>query len=249
MKNDKCKILCLIPARQGSKGIIDKNIKEFRGKPLIAWSIEQAKSSKYYGFGNLRIVVSTDSKRYGEIAKSYGAEVPFLRPSEISQDLSTDQEFIEHALNWLSKNEDYKPDIILQLRPTQPLRKVSTIDKCLEKFIKNFDNYDSLRTVVKFNKSPYKMYHIKSDQDSETHILEPLYKEINGIKEPYNQCRQVLPKTFLHNGYIDIIKASIVKKGTISGEKILPFIMDETDTIDIDSMSDWNKAESNNFDM
>ena len=125
------KILCLIPARSGSKSLPHKNIKLLNNKPLLAYSIEQAKNSKY----NMRIIVSTDSKEYSDIANKYGAETPFLRPKEISQDNSTDFEFIKHAIEWLKENENYYPDIILQLRPTQPERKVSDIDKCLDIFI------------------------------------------------------------------------------------------------------------------
>ena len=231
------KILCLIPARSGSKGIPNKNIKNFKGKPLLAWSIQQALDSTY----DMRIVVSTDSLEYASIARKYGAETPFIRPNNISQDLSNDYEFINHALSWLEKYEHYKPDIILQLRPTQPCRKVRDIDKCLDLFIQNYNEYDSLRTVVEYEKSPYKMYKIKDKN------LIPLYTELNGICEPFNQCRQILPKTYLHNGYIDIIKVKIIKDGKISGEKIYPFVMDKTDTIDIDTMKDWDKAEKYNI--
>ena len=97
------------------KGIPHKNIKHLCGKPLLSWTIDQAKKSKY----EMRIIVSTDSEKYVEIATNYGAETPFLRPKEISQDLSTDLEFIEHALKELKKN-DYVPDFIVQLRPTYP---------------------------------------------------------------------------------------------------------------------------------
>ena len=86
------KILCIIPARSGSKGIPHKNIKNLCGKPLLSWSIEQAQKSKHY----MRIIVTTDSEEYAEIARKYGAETPFIRPKEISQDLSTDLEFIQH---------------------------------------------------------------------------------------------------------------------------------------------------------
>ena len=229
------KILTIIPARSGSKGISHKNIKIFKGKPLIAWSIEQVFMSSYKD--KMRVIVSTDSAEYAKIANIYGAETPFLRPPELSQDLSTDYECIRHALEYLKNEEDYIPDIVLQLRPTQPCRKIEDINKCLDLFINNMDKYDSLRTVVEFEKSPYKMYSIEND------ILIPMYKEINGIKEPYNQCRQALPKTYLHNGYIDIFKASIVNEGTISGERIYPYIMDKSDTIDIDTMDDWFKAD------
>ena len=227
-------ILCIIPARSGSKGIAHKNIKLFHNKPLLVWSINQAQQSKY----NMRIIVSTDSQQYATIANNYGAETPFLRPPEISQDLSTDYECIKHCLDLLKNNENYIPDIVLQLRPTQPLRKIETIDKCLDIFIQNRNNYDSLRTVVEFEKSPYKMYNIVNNQ------LLPLFTEINNIKEPYNQCRQVLPKTYLHNGYIDIFNADIINNNTISGLNIYPFIMNKCDIIDIDTDDDWIKAEN-----
>ena len=227
------KILTLIPARSGSKGIKDKNIRHLNGKPLIVHSIEQAQKSNYSS--QMRIIVSTDSQHYAKIAKEYGAEVPFIRPKEISQDLSTDYEFIIHALDYLEK-ENYVPDIVLQLRPTQPLRKVEDIDSCLDLFIKNRSNYDSLRTVKKFEKSPYKMYSIRDNH------LVPLFTEINEINEPYNHCRQLLPDTYLHIGYIDIFNTSIVKNGTISGKKVYPYII-ENESIDIDTEEDWKKVE------
>jgi CMP-N-acetylneuraminic acid synthetase/ectoine hydroxylase-related dioxygenase (phytanoyl-CoA dioxygenase family) len=225
------KILCIIPARSGSKGVINKNIKYYNGKPLLAWSIEQAIESRFYE--KMRIIVSTDSEKYRDIAIEYGAEVPFLRPIEISGDLSTDYECIKHCIDWLKENDDYIPDIILQLRPTSPERKIETIDKCIEIFLNNIEKYDSLRTVVPFSKSPYKMY------TTENNVLKPLFNVINDIDEPYNQCRQILPKCYLHNGYIDIIKTTILNNGTISGNNIYPFIMEENDIIDIDEESDW----------
>ena len=234
------KILCLIPARSGSKGIKDKNIKDFGGYPLMGWTIMQAVKSKHAP--NMRIVVSTDSKKYAIIANAYGAETPFRRPKELSQDLSTDYEFINHAVQWLSVNEDYVPDFIVQLRPTQPHRRIEDIDKCIDLFLQHYQEYDSLRTVVTFEKSPYKMYTIERNDTMNNPRLTPLFKEITGIKEPFNQCRQVLPQTYLHNGYIDIFKTTLLEEKTISGEKIYPFIMSVDDTIDIDTEADWEKA-------
>jgi len=232
-------ILCLIPARSGSKGILDKNIKILNGKPLIAHSIEQAKETTYYKNNQMRIVVTTDSEKYANIAKKYGAEIPVLRPSEISQDLSTDFEFMKHMVDYLKETENYNPDIILQLRPTQPIRKIEDINKCLDLFIENYNEYDSLRTIIPFEKSPFKMYEVKNN------ILEPLFKTLKidetNIIEPYNQCRQLLPNTYLHNGYIDILKPYLLEEGKISGDRIYPYIMNKEDTIDIDTLEDWNK--------
>ena len=137
----------------------------------------------------------------------------------------------------VKKNENYIPDIVLQLRPTQPLRKIETIDKCIDIFIENRNNYDSLRTVIEFEKSPYKMYNIVDNQ------LLPLFNEINNIKEPYNQCGQILPKTYLHNGYIDIFNADIINNNTISGLNIYPYVMNKNDVIDIDTYDDWIKRQ------
>tara|TARA_B110000908_G_C10267203_1_gene465458 strand:- start:2351 stop:3052 length:702 start_codon:yes stop_codon:yes gene_type:complete len=228
------KILCLIPARSGSKGITNKNIKILKGKPLIAWSIEQAKNTTYYKQGLMRIIVSTDSEKYKKVALKWGAEVPFLRPKKISLDSSTDIEFIKHALEWFQEKENYIPDYILHLRPTQPCRKDDLIDSCLNKFIGS--DYDSLRTVIPTMKTPYKMY-IKKENE-----LVPLFNNMNGITEPYNIGRQYLPKTYLHNGYVDIIKSKLIKKGKLSG-KIMAFLMGSNDNIDIDDENDWNKAE------
>lgn len=227
------KILALIPARSGSKGIPDKNIKKFNGKPLIYWSIKHAKESKYID----KIIVSTDSVKYADIAKNYGAEVPFLRPVSISQDLSTDYEFVEHCLNWLKNNDKYYPDIIVQLRPTYPNRNVELIDDIIKIFLNNYTNYDSLRTVVPFEKSAFKMYKINDN------VLYPLFNKIDNILEPYNQCRQILPKCYLHNGYLDIFKSNIIfTKKSISGDKIYPYIMDMNKINDIDTLNDWSNA-------
>ena len=222
------KILCIIPARSGSKGIIDKNIIDFRGKPLLAWSIEQAKKCKY----NMKIIVSTDSEKYASISKEYGAEVPFLRPNNISTDTSSDFECIKHCVDWLKDNENYESDIILHLRPTQPCRKIEDINLAIEIFMNHMDNYNSLRSVIPMEKSPYKMYSINNDE------LKPLFNEINNIKEPYNQARQLLPQCYLHNGYIDIFNNNILKNNTISGTKIYPFVMDMDNNIDIDEEKD-----------
>lgn len=222
------KILCIIPARSGSKGIPDKNIMDFKGKPLLSWSIQQAQQCKY----NMKIIVSTDSEKYAEISKQYGAEAPFIRPDKISGDTSTDFECIKHCVDWLKEKENYEPDIILHLRPTQPCRKVEDINMAIEIFISNRDKYDSLRSVIPIEKSPYKMYSINNEE------LTPLFNEVNNIKEPYNQARQILPQCYLHNGYIDILNADILKNDTISGTRIYPFVMNNDDNIDIDEKKD-----------
>ena len=226
-------ILALIPARSGSKGITHKNIMNFKNKPLLAWSIEQAKNSKYIN----RIIVSTDSEEYSKIANQYGAETPFLRPKEISGDLSTDKEFIIHAIKWLRDNENYRPDLIVQLRPTYPTRKVNIIDETIKIMIDE-KKYDSLRTVIPFKKSPFKMYRIIKER------LIPLHQSVDDKLEPYNLCRQSLPDTYLHNGYIDIIRTrSLILRNSITGYRIYPYVMNQDEYHDIDNLEDWETAE------
>ena len=187
-----------------------------------------------------RVIVSTDNKNIKRVAEECGADVPFLRPKEISGDLSTDYEFIKHCLDYLKENGEDEPDIIVQLRPTYPTRKLEILNETLDIFIKNLDKYDSLRTVYEMEKSPYKMYNIKDGE------LKPLFKEVKGIKEPYNQCRQLLPRTYIHNGYIDLIKTEIVeKKGSITGDRIYPYLMSKEEYHDIDTEEDWKDAEKN----
>ena len=230
-------IYFIIPARGGSKGIPRKNIKLFKNKPLIEWSIIQSKTSKYYNEKS-KVYVSTDDKEIQNVALNCGAECPFLRPLEISQDLSTDYEFMNHFINYLKENNQVIPDLIVQMRPTYPTRKVEIIDDIIKLFIDNFENYDSIRTVIENDKTPYKMYNIKNNE------LIPLFREVDNIIEPYNQCRQILPKTYLHNSYIDIVKTTtLINKNSITGDKIFPYIMNKKEIDDIDTLDDWNNAE------
>ena len=228
-------ILCIIPARSGSKGIKHKNIKNLAGKPLMAWSIEQALNSEY----KMRVIVSTDSADYRNIAIQYGAEVPFLRPKEISQDLSTDLELVEHCLDYLEKNEDYIPDFIVQLRPTYPTRKMEILNDTIKIFMeKRNEGFHSLRTVIPFEKSPFKMYTINNNN------LEPLFRKLGDMEEPYNQCRQNLPEAYLHNGYIDIFNSNLIKEKKISGENIYGYIMKKNEYHDIDHIEDFEIVEN-----
>lgn len=238
---DDVKILCIIPARSGSVAVQHKNIRHFNGVPLLAHSIRQAVKSKYAS--QMRIIVSTDSSDYADIARAWGADCPFLRPPEISGPLSTDLECMLHSLHWMQKNEGYKPDFLLQLRPTQPLRKVEDIDKCIKIFIAKRSTYDSLRSVVEVEKSPFKMYTIEKSKSAEEPRLRPVVNEFEGMVEPFNTCRQILPSAYLHNGYIDLVNADVILGKKMSGKTIYPYIMGKDDTVDIDTEDDWRRAE------
>lgn len=235
------KILCIIPARAGSKAIPSKNIKPFCGKPLIAWSIQHALQCRY----PMRVIVSTDSEEFAAVAREYGAEVPFLRPAEISQDLSIDEEFAQHAIKWLKENEGYEADVLVHLRATYPTRSVETLNTCVETFLRvREEGYTSLRTIIPAEKTPFKMYRMYGDLSGGTAIIEPLFRTLDSIHEPFNNCRQALPKTYVHNCCIDIVNTSIVLSGSMSGLKIYPILMDTGDFFDIDTPEDWSAAEA-----
>jgi len=144
-KEYRREILALIPARGGSKGIPRKNIKVVAGKPLIAYSIEQALASRFI----TRTIVSTDDPEIAQVAREFGAKVPFMRPGEFAQDLSPDIDVFRHALKWLRDRDGYACDLVVHLRPTGPVRRVELIDQAIE-LILNDPEADSLPQLNKF---------------------------------------------------------------------------------------------------
>ena len=228
-------IVALIPARSGSKELVNKNIKEYKGIPLLAHSIKVALQSKYIK----DVYVSTDSEEYQEISIKYGSKVTPLRPKEISDDLSPDIDTFHYFIQMYKDKDRNLPDIIVHLRPTYPNRTLEILDKSIEVFLENYENYDSLRSVIKIDKTPYKMYY------NENNRLIPYLPNHPYLIEPYNQARQNFPETLLHNGCIDIIKtSSFIKNNLLSGFDIYPFIMNENETNDIDNLSDFILSEN-----
>lgn len=229
-------ILAIIPARGGSKGVPGKNIRNLAGKPLIAWTIAAAKKSELL----TRFIVSTDSGEIAKAAMTYGAEVPFLRPVDISQDLSTDIEFLTHAVDFLKEKEGYEPDVVLRLPPTSPLRTAAHIDEGIKTLIDNPDA-DSCRPITEAPKHPYKMWRVIEGVS----IMEPfLPKTITQMDEPYNLPRQLLPKAYIHTGAMDVMRLATIRdlKST-SGKKVAYFFMKPGDSINIDNELDFELAE------
>jgi len=223
--------LTLIPARGGSKSIPRKNIMLINGKPMLAWTIMAALESKLID----RVIVSTDDQEIADVALSYGAEVPFLRPNDISGDLSTDIEFHKHALSWLKTEEGYEPDQVVNLRPTTPYRSSEVIDKAISTFSKNPDA-DSLRSVHMATESPFKMWFIDESR------LKPVMENLDH-NECYNQPRQLLPNVYWQDGYIDITRPRVIfDQNSTTGKYIIPFLIEEQ-SIDIDYMDTFDLAE------
>jgi len=227
------KTIAIIGARSGSKSVKDKNIRSVLDKPLMAWVITAAKNAKLID----RVLVSTDSQKYADITKEYGAEAPFLRPEEISGDKSHDLEYLSHALNWLKDNEGYVPDIVFKVSACTPLLKSEHFDRCVEMMINN-PNLDSVRPVASSSKHPYKMWKMEGE------ILKPfLPKESIGFEEPFNQPRQILPKVYVHTGIIALRYKTIMDDNSLAGKKIGTFEITNEDAFDIDEEIDFKIAE------
>lgn len=225
------KIIAIIPARGGSKGIKNKNLKLFNNKPLVVHSIEHALASKLID----RVLVSTDSEEIKKISLKAGAEVPFLRPKELSEDHVLDWPVFEHALSYLKKEENYSPDIVVHLRPTSPYRKTEWIDDAIQLLIEH-PEADSVRSVSEPEKHPYRMFTIDSNG-----LLDPIMKHEH--PEPYVLRRQDLPKIYFYNCVVDITKPhTLFVKKSMTGEKIFPYIMNPEEVMDIDTPADLEIA-------
>ena len=231
----KPEVLAIIPARGGSKGIPRKNIKSFAGYPLIAYSIAAALQSEL----TTRVIVSTDDEEIAETARKWGAETPFMRPAELAADNTLDLPVFQHALTWLKENENYVPDIVVQLRPTSPARPRTLVDDAI-RLLMDYPEADSVRGVVPADENPHKMWRV----DPETGYMSGLLT-VEGIDEPYNAPRQKLPPVYWQTGHIDAIRPerTFMAGNSMSGKKILPLFIDPQFTIDIDLPFDWERYE------
>ena len=227
--------LALIPARGGSKGIPRKNIRDFAGYPLVAWSIAAGLQSGLV----TRVIVSTDDEEIADVAREFGAETPFLRPAEFAQDNTTDLPVFEHALSWLKEHEGYAPDVVVQLRPTSPIRPWGMVDEAVRILLEHEDA-DCVRGVVPAGQNPHKMWRLPEGANGPMKNL----LDVEGVPEPYNAPRQILPPVYWQTGHIDAIRtASILKKKSLTGDVIYPIVIDARYTVDIDNLGDWRRYE------
>ena len=223
-------ILGLITARGGSKGVYNKNIKLLAGKPLLAYTVEEALKSQKL----TRVVLSSEDKEIIKVAQNYDIEVPYLRPKKLAEDETPSLLVVKDLVKYLIIKENYEPDIIVLLQPTSPLRKSNHIDEAISLFEKN--NADSLVSVVEIphNYSPYSAMQLRDG------YLKPFldYDEENNL-------RQKKPTFFARNGaaiYIFTLNC-LMEKNSLYGDKILPYLMDQKFSIDIDTEWDFEIAE------
>jgi len=226
------KVLAIIPARGGSKSIPRKNIRPFGGHPLIAWSIAAAQQARTVG----RVLVSTDDAEIAEIARTYGAAVPFLRPPELARDDTPDYPVFEHTLGWLEREEGYVPEIVVHLRPTSPLRPLDCVDRAVSALVED-PSASSIRSVTPPSQNPYKMWRIRDNR------LAPILE--HAAAEPYNLPRQALPATYWQTGHVDAIRhATLFERRSMTGAEIQPLIIDPDYSLDIDTLANWRQGES-----
>ena len=212
------KMHALIPAREGSKGVPGKNIKNLDGFPLIAYTINACKSSDIID----RVIVSTDNENIAAVAREYGAEVPFLRPKELAQDKSTDHDVINHFF------EQFDVNCVAYMRPTTPVREPKSISEAIDFFWKNKSRMSGLRSMHELPEPPYKMFKIEEDG-----FCKGFFDHYNGIIDYTNLPRQTFPKAYQPNGYIDIAKRETVEaKKTAFGMGVMPYITEYVTEVD-----------------
>ena len=227
---EKPNIIALIQARGGSKGVAKKNIRNLGGFPLIAYSIIACKLSTAIE----RTILSTDDEEIASVASEFGADIPFMRPSEFARDDSTDQEVIQHAIDWFEENEQYTPEYWVQIRPTTPLREPRFLNEAVEKSLAR-PEATSLVSVHEIPESPGKMFGMN---DGYLHGLCPM----DPRPEYFALPRQAFPPAYFGNGYVDIVKTHTLKHyKSCYGPRMQSLITPDTGEVDVES--DFKKLE------
>ncbi len=222
------KILGVITARGGSKGIPRKNIKNLCGKPLIAYTIEAAKKSKLLS----KFVVSTEDVEIAEVSRKLGADVPFMRPAELAQDKSASIDVIKHAVNWLDEKLHEEYDYIMILQPTSPLRTAEDIDNCIKKIVEtNADSVISMMKLVDF--IPVKLKKIEND------LILPLLQDEGKLASRRQDSQDV----YKRNAAIFLTKKDLIMSDDLFGSASRPYIMPPERSVDINEEIDFELAE------
>ncbi len=222
------KILGVITARGGSKGIPKKNIKLLGEKPLIVYTIETAKGSKYL----TRCILSSDNTEIIKIAERYGADAPFVRPTELAQDNSTSIEVVQHALKWLKKNQNEEYDYLMILQPTSPFRTSEDIDECIKKIVDTgADSVMSMKEMIDFS--------VKKIKRIENDLIVPWIED----EGAWTARRQNLEKVYKRNCAIYLTKTELIMKGDLFGKISRPYLVPEERSLDINGPIDFELAE------
>jgi N-acylneuraminate cytidylyltransferase/CMP-N,N'-diacetyllegionaminic acid synthase len=235
MKQTNLKVMGIIGIRSGSKGVPNKNIKLLAGKPLIGWILDTAKKSKYMH----RLIVSTDSQEYADIATSLGADVPCLRPKKFATDNSPEFEYVKHMIEWLQENENYKPDIVVRMMATTPMQTIEDIDACIEKLI-NDDKVDSTVVIAEARQHPLKALKIIND-NKEKRKLVTYFSESGREVTPI--ARQTHDKAYFRANAIAFRTRVVFDTNSLTGDLVHFQITSQENAIDIDSNIDFSFVE------
>ncbi|HEX3999265.1 MAG TPA: acylneuraminate cytidylyltransferase [Pirellulales bacterium] len=225
-------VLAIVQARGGSKGLLRKNVLPLGGHPLLAYSIASALAAESI----TRLIVSTDDDEIAAVAAQYGAEVPFRRPPELAADDTPDYPLFVHALDWLDREGSYRPEIVVQLRPTTPLRPRGLLDEAVRLLSADLQA-DCVRGVTTPKQTPYKMW-----RDAANGYLAPLMA--TEFAEPYNMPRQKLPTAYWQTGHVDAIRTTTIRQQhSLTGKRVRPVFVDWSYCVDIDTLADFELAQ------
>lgn len=233
ISSDKFDVLGIVPARGGSKSIPRKNIKQFLGKPLIAWAIEALKESGIVS----RIVVSTDDEEIASVARKYGAEIPFMRPRELAEDNTPTLPVLVHAVTWLKENEGYAPDFVVLFEPTSAAKRPRHVREVVEKLVAT--GADSVISVAEVPGVLNPLWQVTMDTDDRLSIF------TGGPLKNFIPRRQSLPRTYYRNSSIYAFKPLLLlsSEPNIYGDDSRACVVDKKFAFDIDEPSDWEAAE------
>ena len=227
------KILGVIPARAGSKGVPQKNTKMLSGKPLLAWTIDEAKKSKLID----RLILSTEDEKIAKVGRSFGVDVPFKRPKELADDKTHTPEILIHAVNEVQKIDGTVYDIIVLLQPTVPFRKAKHIDMSIEQFLS--DKLESLITVKKQDYPPWWMFKLENNK------LTTVF-EYDKNKNVFNMERQEFPSVYKPNGSVYVTKSNLLRenKQLVNPKSCGYLVIEDEFQVNIDTLLDFNVAEA-----
>lgn len=225
------KIMGIIGIRSGSKGVPHKNIKPLAGKPLVGWIIEAAKNSKYIN----RIVISTDSEEYARVARSFGADVPYLRPQELAADKAPEFEYVKHMVEWLEKNEGYKPDLVVRMMATVPLQSTADIDGCIEEVL-NDPKADSAVVIAEARQHPLKALKLVDDGNGGKKLV--TYFTDSG-REVTPLARQNYERAYFRANIIACRTPVIFNTDSLTGDHVKYHIIPQERAVDIDNHVDF----------
>lgn len=225
----------IVGIRSGSKSILDKNIKLLCGKPLVGWILGTAQSSRHIN----RLVVSTDSQEYARVAESFGAEIPCLRPSSLAKDDSTDYEYVRHMIEWLEKNEAYRPDVVVRLMATSPLQSVPDIDGSIEKLLANRE-YDSCVVISEARQHPSKALKIIQGSSGRENLVS--YDTESG-RDVTPVVRQHYAKAYHRSNVITFRTEILFSTSSLTGDEVCYQLISAENAVDIDSELDFEFAE------